>query len=119
MEQESNPRFSHITVGKTNIDGLPPEEDEEVIPIGVVDIAPESQSEAAVAIADDTGFIGNTVKSEERGGKEGDAGLSLEQSDDEEDFGGPMPLVQKLVIIGCAIGVVVVIVFLIWFRTAQ
>ena len=120
MSQEDNPRFSHITVGTTASDGSTVSEDEEeVIAIGAIGVPSVSLQEANRIHPQETDSIeaGEQVASEVIQGQTVD--VPSNESDEDELFGGPMPFMQKMVIVACAIGLVVVIVFLIWFWNVQ
>ena len=121
MNQEDNPRFAHITVGQIPRDSSSSTEDEEVIAIGAVDLEVKSQSgssfdhineEATVSSTQEEPFKtdGGDSESQKETGKTQSRQVAFE-----EEFGEPMPLIQKLVIVGCGIGLVVAVVLLLWY----
>lgn len=115
MAQDKIPQFSHITVGTADNDqSIMPEE--EVIPIGAVDASLEHQGEDAVS--GEQAAVESPVISGKHDMKtdqvENQAALDEKRYLDEE-LGGPMGLMQKIVIIVCAIALVVGIVLIAWF----
>jgi hypothetical protein len=130
MSQEDKPRFSHITVGQTEAGDLAHAEEEEIIAIGAVDV--EADAEAPVplksdASIEDSGDTQNDVRSGSIGDSATDEATDgigprvardthAEESLADQDVTPPMPLVQKLVLVGCLIGLVCTVAFLIWFR---
>ena len=145
MSQEDRPKFSHITVGQTTDGDLPLPDDEDVISIGAVgdsDFEAEAVgltgSEAANATGSaeaattatgsaevtDSGAAGaatavgqpvhRTVSTYKSKTATTNSKLSAEDADD-DDLGAPMPLAQRIVLVGCAIGLIVVIAFLVWY----
>ncbi len=114
MTEENKPRFSHITVGQESVDEAS-QPDEEVITIGAVgkDVA-GSGFEDASAEPDVPEPIVRANDFDE--GDRGDIAHSeVDASTDDSDFGGPMPMPQKIVIGVCLIGFVLVVAWLIWF----
>ena len=101
MDQEKQSNFSHITIGKSDKDNQSVPEEEEVITIGAME-SDLAEKEREVPPRK----------------KERPPALSQE-SDTEDDFGGPMPLMQKIVVIVCAIGFLVAIALLVWFWAFQ
>ena len=155
MDQENSPQFSHITVGKTGVDERHLPDEEEVIPIGAVDLSFEEaqekhsigQSEGVPSgsSSDEVTAIGavdllsketleevDIGRSEEVISDPSDSGQGFgdnrglydqqaEETDgqkaeetDDELFGVPMSLPQKIVLAACGIGVVVIIAYLVW-----
>lgn len=121
MSQEDRPKFSHITVGQTTDDESALPDDEEVISIGAVGDGAASSSNLGF----DTDY---TVEGNEAVGTSGTVGAggtsgtsgtvdadSAGGGDDDDELGAPMPLAQRIVIVGCAIGLIVVIAFLVWY----
>ncbi|MDR3037117.1 MAG: hypothetical protein LBU31_01730 [Coriobacteriales bacterium] len=113
MSQESNPRFSHITVGQVKADNGVVSEDEEVIAIGAVDAkgvasAPQSEGDvtAPLAASNPGSAAVRTSASEDKRSPEDSAAP-------DEDFGGPMSLPYKIVASACGVGVIIVIAYLV------
>ena len=113
MDQGTNPKFSHITVGKTGFEDTSQLEDEEVLTIGAVDLSAEQQQPAQES--SNSGTVAKDVPKQVRKKDKDDSGPKLTEQDEEEAFGAPMPFAQKIVVIACAIGFLVVIIFLIWY----
>lgn len=128
MSQDDNPKFSHIIVGGAQKDKTSRVDDEEVIAIGAVDnqvkafeadLEAEPRVEAIVVEPADA--LPKELGSEES--SKGEDGIhapkrdlsSAEMQEIEEELGGPMPLLQKIVIIACAIGLVIGIILVAWF----
>jgi hypothetical protein len=138
MGQENASRFSHITVGHQDVDGLSQPEEEEVIAIGAVDVgstlptagakasdhvqpvdARVSDYDRASAVAEKQ----DTPLSEAKESPGQTAERSVKQTAEQtaEDLGldTPMSFAQKLVIGASFIGLIVAIAFLVWFWTTQ
>jgi hypothetical protein len=143
MGQENASRFSHITVGHQDVDGSSQPEEEEVIAIGAVDVGltPPLTTDAKASGHDQS--VDARVSDDARASAVAEGqdtslseakeplGLSVEQPTERpvkqraeqtaEDLGldTPMLLAQKLVIGASFIGLIVAIVFLVWFWTTQ
>jgi hypothetical protein len=109
--QEDEPLFSYVTVGSPDADAPTPQEDEEIITIGAVDID-ESPLEEMVAPAADGSTEAVGVRAE---GQEAAHTQTAKKDDDEDGLDASMPLAQKLVIAVCVIALIVTIVFLVRF----
>ena len=117
MDQEDNPRFSHITVGQARQEGSSHADEEEVIAIGAVDQGTDS-GEGILQAAWDDGDITTYAQDEKPDQEgEGDTENPSVKADGEGDLGEPMPLVQKMVIVGCGIGLVIATISLVLYWT--
>jgi hypothetical protein len=115
MGQENETRFSHISVGRSADDGWPRQEDEEVVAIGAVDLVSASASTSASPSAPEAvGDVAEPVRV-----RTTDTEDEFVPASDESGFDTPMSTAQKLVIALCFVGLVVTIVFLVWFWTTQ
>jgi hypothetical protein len=113
MDQERNPRFSHIAIGglKPNTANAP--EAEEVITIGATDAPAAAPSIPSV-------ILGNAKDPAEEA-RAGTDVASLPQAPPpaiDDDLGGPMPLPQKITLIVCLLGLIIAIVFIVKYWLA-
>jgi hypothetical protein len=142
MSQEDRPKFSHITVGQTTDDEPMLPDDEEVISIGAVnDDAPgasaanpldanaavDANAAAIAAAAASSGraadadagesLPGQRTPSTSKGGTRTavDERPSATDADDIDGLNEPMPLAQRIVVAGSAVGLIIVIAFLVWY----
>jgi hypothetical protein len=123
MGQENAPRFSHITVGQQDADGLLQPEEEEVIAIGAVDVEPTPSPAASATDAPASDYAQPVVVEEQdsprREAKEQPAGKSSEQTAEDLGLNVSMSFAQKLVVVACFIGLIGAIAYLVWFWTTQ
>jgi hypothetical protein len=83
-------------------------EAEEVVTIGAVDVAPQDAT-------DESSVSDATHQADAQAQAPADEASVQAQADEDLDFGAPMPLMQKLVIVACGIALVVTLVFLVRF----
>ena len=116
MNQDNNPKFTHITIGNATYECSDKKEEEEVIVIGSV--VPVSDYEEQ---KEDAGHVVSQMKvAVDDAGKDGKNVFETDLQADglsEEDLQiTPMPLIQKLVLVACAIAFAVAIFLVVWYR---
>jgi len=104
MDDEQNPRFSHIRIGSTDAPAGSSDE-EEVIAVGVVEESTTLDSPTVFEVDAEEGF--SEVEEVESARPKTGAGTSEELP--------PMPIVQKIVLAACGVGLVVLVIFLILY----
>jgi hypothetical protein len=113
MDQDNKPRFSHISIGGTTAEKLSEPEQEEVTIIGAAEVASVPSAGADAQVLDED--ISATARAAGRADAQTDKSETQGRASEDLDLGAPMPLLQKLVLVACLIGVVVTITFLVWF----
>ncbi|MDR3315018.1 MAG: hypothetical protein LBS98_00825 [Coriobacteriales bacterium] len=101
MDDEQNPRFSHIRIGSTDAPAGSSDE-EEVITVGVVEEATTLDSPTALEVDAEEGL------------SEGDSARPKTGAGASEEL-PPMPIVQKIVLAACCVGLVVLVIFLVLY----
>ncbi|MDR0350857.1 MAG: hypothetical protein LBH64_04820 [Coriobacteriales bacterium] len=117
--REGGPRFTHVSINTSSVPSTTTYDDgdEEVLVIGAVDEfkAPLSVGEADTGAGDEPAAAGERPRNQDATGEtRHDEGTGAQQ-DEDDAFGGPMPLAQKLVIMAALVGLIVVVAFLVWF----
>jgi hypothetical protein len=109
MDQNNGPRFSHIIVGQTGADDEPAADDEEIITIGVVDVGqvPPQPAQQEASGTDQPLVAKQQIEAPTP------ADELPTQAAEDSDFGPPMSLVQKLIIVACGIALIIAIVLLV------
>ena len=114
MNQDNNPKFSHIIVGNASNGNSAQKDEEEVIVIGAVVpmVEFEEQIEKASTAIPRTGSVGedsNKCETKDFEAALPDRGLS------EEDLQiSSMPLIQKLILAFCAVAFAIAILLVVW-----
>jgi hypothetical protein len=116
MDQDNKPRFSHVTVGQTGADDISQLDDEETITIGAVG-AVDAEQASRQPVRQEAMGTNRSVAVERQIDEPTPVSTSVDklpdQAAEDPDFGPPMSLAQKLVIVACGVALVIVLVRLV------
>jgi len=120
MDKETTPRFSHITIGGAVLDEPgESEETEEVTVIGAVGLHANTVDIVKPVTRDSSKALKEGKVDRKASSKEKSGSSFTDKPDDKDDPEESMPFIQKIVIIVCGIGFLVVIAYLIWHWMIQ